>query len=199
MITHVVSKCCVVSAILIPMSIFVTCISQNSTTYCGHCETQLKESFQFCMNCGNPAVQSFNTLSASVSELGAASRTERLSSSQSVPTFAPIIEKKKDDRVSRFKKAKKNRSTSKELPVTINIGIMHYVDEENLLKPTRGKSLPLKLRKTADCEEIFKLAVGKHSMHNTNEMLNTTPGNYKLLYPDGTEVKKLNWGNLTIE
>ena len=159
--------------------------------YCGHCGAQLKKSFQFCVNCGNPAPQSFNTLSASVSERGTASSTERISSSQSVPTFASFIEKKKDDRVSRFKKTKKRTSTSEEQPVTINVEIMRYVDEESLLKPTRGKSLPLKLRKTADCEEILKLAMGKHSMHNTNEILNTTPGHYKLLYPDGTEVKKL--------
>ena len=68
---------------------------------------------------------------------------------------------------------------------------MRYVEEESSLKPQRGKSLPLKLRKTAESKEILKLAVAKHAMHNRNEILHSFPSGYKLLYPDGIEVQKL--------
>ena len=39
-----------------------------------------------------------------------------------------------------------------------------------MLKPQRGKSLPIRLPKTADSEEVLKLAVAKQSPHNGNEI-----------------------------
>ena len=76
-------------------------------------------------------------------------------------------------------------------PVTVNIGIMRYIEEENMLKPQRGKSLPLRIGRTADGEELLKLAVAKHSKHNANEITHSSPLAYKLLHPDGIEVNKL--------
>lgn len=165
--------------------------------FCGHCGALLKENFKFCIKCGNSSGSSAtqNTDSSaqpSVSDGGPGHRMGHIASGKSVPTLSSFMEKKKDDRVSRFKKTTKNKtSPNDELPVTINVGLMRYVDEESLLKPARGKSLPLKLRKTADSTEILKLAVGKHSMHNTNEIVNSSSSHYKLLYPDTTEVKTL--------
>ena len=75
--------------------------------------------------------------------------------------------------------------------MTINIGIMRYVEEESILKPQRGNSLPIRLPKTADSEEVLKLAVAKQSLHNGNEIVHSSVKSYKLLYPDGTEVKQL--------
>ena len=48
---------------------------------------------------------------------------------------------------------------------------MRYVEEESMLKPQRGKSLPIKLPKTADSEEVLKLAVAKQSLHNGNKIV----------------------------
>ena len=60
-----------------------------------------------------------------------------------------------------------------------------------MLKPQRGKSLPIRLPKTADREEVLKLAVTKQSLHNGNKIVYSSVNSYKLLYPDGTEVKRL--------
>ena len=101
------------------------------------------------------------------------------------------MKKKKDERMSHFKKKTKKLKNEKDEPVTINIGIMRYVEEESLLKPQRGKSLPIRLPKTADSDEVLKLAVAKQSLHNGNEIVHNSVKSYKLLYPDGTEVKRL--------
>ena len=76
-------------------------------------------------------------------------------------------------------------------PVTVNIGVMRYIERENMLKSQRGKTLPLRTGRTVDGEELLKLAVAKHSKHNANEITHSSPLAYKLLYPDGIEVNKL--------
>ena len=101
------------------------------------------------------------------------------------------MKKKKDERMSHFKRKSKKLKNEKDELVTINIGIMRYVEEESLLKPQRGKSLPIRLPKTADSDEVLKLAVAKQSLHNGNEIVHNSVKSYKLLYPDGTEVKRL--------
>ena len=101
------------------------------------------------------------------------------------------MKKKKDERMSHFKRKNKKLKNEKDERVTINIGIMRYVEEESILKPQRGKRLPIRLPKTADSEEVLKLAVAKQSLHNGNEIVNSSVKSYKLLYPDGTEVKQL--------
>ena len=72
--------------------------------------------------------------------------------------------------MSHVKRKNKKLKNEKDKPVTINIGIMRYV-EESMLKPQRGKSLPIKLPKTADSEEVLKLAVAKQSLHNGNKIV----------------------------
>ena len=76
-------------------------------------------------------------------------------------------------------------------PVTVNIGIMRYIEQENILKPQRGKTLPLRTGRTVDGQELLKLAAAKHSKHNANEIVHRSPLAQKLLYPDGMEVNKL--------
>ena len=93
--------------------------------------------------------------------------------------------------MSHFKKTNKKLKNEKDEPVTINIGIMHYVEEKSMLKPQRGKSLLIRLPKTADSEEVLNLAVAKQSLHNGNEIVYSSVNSYKLLYPDGTEVKRM--------
>ena len=108
-----------------------------------------------------------------------------------VPKLDTFMKKKKDERVSHFKRKNKKLKNEEDEPVTINIGIMRYVEEESMLKPQQGKSLPIRLPKTADSEEVLKLAVAKQSLHNRMEIVYSSVNSYKLLYPDGTEVKWL--------
>ena len=70
-------------------------------------------------------------------------------------------------------------------PVTVNIGIMRYIEEENMLKTQRGKSLPVRIGRTADGEELLKLAVAKHSKHNANEITYSSPLAYNCCIQTG--------------
>ena len=91
------------------------------------------------------------------------------------------MKKKKDERMSHFKRKNKKLKNEKDEPVTINI-------RNNALRGG-GKSLPIRLPKTADSDEVLKLAVAKQSLHNGNEIVHNSVKSYKL--PDGTEVKRL--------
>ena len=44
-----------------------------------------------------------------------------------------------------------------------------------MLKPQRGKFLPVRIGRTADGEELLKLALAKHSKHNANEITHSSP------------------------
>ena len=55
----------------------------------------------------------------------------------------------------------------------------------------RGKNLPLKVIKSASSEDILTLAIAKHSVHNSNYVVKSSAGCYKLLYPDGSVVHQL--------
>ena len=174
--------------------------------FCGHCGSVVKDTFKFCVKCGNSTSNNTETHSstsdstsrrkgrAECATSGIATSDLTLISSKPVPTLDIFMNNKKEERKSHFKKKSKKtkRMTEKEdPPVTVNIGIMRYIEEENMLKPQRGKSLPLRIGRTADGEELLKLAVAKHSKHNANEITHSSPLAYKLLYPDGIAVNKL--------
>ena len=169
--------------------------------FCSHCGSEVKSCFKFCVKCGNPTSQNsddhssgcetkshINRPGCSGTYLGTSDAT---SSKESVPKLDTFMKKKKDERMSHFKRKNKKLKNEKDEPVTINIGIMRYVEEESILKPQRGKSLPIRLPKAADSNEVLKLAVAKQSLHNGNEIVHNSVKSYKLLYPDGTEVKRL--------
>ena len=117
------------------------------------------------------------------------STSDAVSSKEPVPKLDTFVKKKKDEQVSHFKRKNKKLKNEKDEPVT-NIGIMRYVEEESMLKPQQIKSLPIR-PKTADSEEVLKLAVAKQFLHNGNETVYSSVNSYKLLYPDGTEVKRM--------
>ena len=122
------------------------------------------------------------------------STSDAVSSKEPVPKLDTFMKKKKDEQVSHFKRKNKKLKNEKDEPVTINIGIMRYVEEESMLKSQQGKSLPIR-PKTADSEEVLKLAVAKQFLHNGNETVYSSVNSYKLLYPDGTEVKRMKESN----
>ena len=53
-----------------------------------------------------------------------------------------------------------------------------------MLKPQRGKTLPVRIGRTADGKELLKLGVAKHSKHNADEITQSSPLAHKLPYPD---------------
>ena len=71
------------------------------------------------------------------------STSDAVSSKEPVPKLDTFMKKKKDEQVSHFKRKNKKLKNEKDEPVTINIGIMRYVEEESMLKPQQGKSLPI--------------------------------------------------------
>ena len=174
--------------------------------FCSHCGSEVKSCFKFCIKCGNPTSQNsddrssscemMKTHSSRTGYLGADLGTsDAVSFREPVPKLDTFMKKKKDERVSHVKRKNKKLKNEKDKPVTINIGIMRYADEESMLKPQRGKSLPIRLPKTADREEVLKLAVAKQSLHNGNKIVYSSVNSYKLLYPDGTEVKRMKESN----
>lgn len=84
---------------------------------------------------------------------------------------------KRGEKVALKKKGKKiKRMTEREdPPVTVNIGIMRYIEGENMLKSQRGKTIPVRIGRTVDRAELFKLAAAKHSKHNANEITHSSP------------------------
>ena len=71
--------------------------------------------------------------------------------------------------------------------VLINVGIIER-DNYSILKPVRGKKLPLKLSETSSASEMIILAIDKHAPHNQKFC---GLEDYALLYPDGKEVVTL--------
>ena len=71
--------------------------------------------------------------------------------------------------------------------VLIDVGIMER-DNYSILKPVRGKKLPLKPSETTSASKIKILAIDKHASHNQNFC---GLEDYVLLYADGKEVIKL--------
>ena len=69
--------------------------------------------------------------------------------------------------------------------VTRNIGLMK-IDEEGNLKPVRGKVLPLKVKKSTNAKDLCEFATKKQQAHNS-----IGSGPFKLVYPNGSEVKQL--------
>ena len=121
------------------------------TMFCSHCGSEVKSCFKFCVKCGNPTAQNSDDRSFSRDTIGinssstgcsGADLTDAVSSKEPVPKLDTFMKKKKDERMSHFKRKNKKLVNEKAEPVTINIGIMRYVEDEGVLKPQRGKVFP---------------------------------------------------------
>ena len=58
-----------------------------------------------------------------------------------------------------------------------------------MLKPQRGKTLPVRIGRTTDGKEL--LGVAKHSKYNADKITYSSPLAHKLPYPDGLVKNKL--------
>ena len=153
--------------------------------FCSSCGNPIKEGFKFCVKCGNQVNSATDQSSASN-----AVSVVALKSSVKTPTLNAFMLKKKDERSCHFKTKKGKHAKLEDEEVSINIGVMKF-NEDGQLKPLRGKNLPLKVRKSANSKDILTLAVTKHAMHNSNDIIKSSPECYKLLYPDGTLAQTL--------
>ena len=145
--------------------------------FCCSCGTKcLVENAKYCANCGvflsNPTNES----------------------SHKTIGFEEFKKRKETERSSRFqpkKKLKASRTVSKtkakETEVVINIGFLKLEASGNL-KRCHGKTLPVKVKPTANAQCILEKGVKKHSNHDKkiHEGLE-----YVLLYPDHSEVVNL--------
>ena len=146
--------------------------------FCCSCGTKsLVENAKYCSNCGvflsNPMIESSHIKTIGFEEFKKRKETERSS------RFQPKKKLKASSTVSKTK--------AKETKVVINTGFSELEASGNL-KRCRGKTLPVKVKPTANALCILEKGVTKHSNHDKkiHEGLE-----YVLLYPDHSEVVNL--------
>ena len=139
----------------------------------------------FCVRCGVQV--SSSVITSSNLGTNAVSSESQISTAIRPPTLNAFMNKKMEERRSHFKTNKKGKQAkSEDEEVTINIGLMK-TNEDGQLKPVRGKNLPLKIRKSANSQDILNSGFVKHSLRNSTDINKSSPESYKLLYPDGTQ------------
>ena len=83
-----------------------------------------------------------------------------------VSSFEVFAEKKSEERKKMFKQKPQKKMAAKPFEdiVTINIGIASASD--GVTKPVRGKTLPLRIKKSATTDEVLQAAIKKRSTHD---------------------------------
>ena len=138
--------------------------------YCSKCGNQLQVDDKHCVKCGAAQQLLQQKIVAEEYKNAQTPSTEACS-------LCSFREKKQYRRAPFFKPAKQahcrqNRlsmgssSTPQKRMVLINVGIMER-DNYSILKPARGKKLPLKLSETGSASEIKILAIDKQSVPQT--------------------------------
>jgi len=142
--------------------------------FCPVCGAWMRKDYKYCPKCG--------ITSSTVN------KTNQVKENNTVKTFKAFAAEKSSERQQFFKSSgRSNRKGKKpdEL-VTISIGIDSSTN--GVMKPLRGKSLPLKVSKHASSETILSEALRKRSAYDKSFR---TDRSYKLCYTDGTEVVAL--------
>lgn len=106
------------------------------------------------------------------------------SSAGQVSTFKNFLSQKSKERQTTFNSKSEKIKMDEFVTITIGIGSVSC----SVFKPTRGKSLPLKVKKHVKAKTILDEAMKKRSSYNC------TFGNYKpykLCFPDGSKVTTL--------
>ena len=138
------------------------------------------EESKYCSACG------FSLLQSSVAGPSGIGSEAKQPVVKSPINFQEFLKRKAESRKEHFKfKPKSAKKVEKD--VSINIGIMRYVN--GTLKFCRGRNLPVTVPSSASRDDILTKAVTKHANHDKNLIRDDL--RYTLLYPDGTEVKTL--------
>ena len=150
--------------------------------FCCRCGKATVESAKYCSACGFCLEQSSVEGSSGIGS-GATSTCQP--AVKTPISFQEFLKRMADSRKEHFKfKPKSAKKVEKD--VSINIGIMRYVN--GTLKFCRGRNLPTDPT-SASRDDILIKAVNKHVNHDRNMIRDNLQ--YTLLYPDGTEVKTL--------
>jgi len=137
--------------------------------FCENCGAWLRSDYKYCPKCGKTSGE--NT---------------KLASTSSTISFHEFKAKKSTERGKFLDNKSKKRKTADENPVIITVGIAS--SKKGILKLIRGKSLPLKVSKSASAETIREEALKKRAAYDRSFRSDQT---YKLCYPDGSEVVNL--------
>ena len=148
--------------------------------FCSRCGKEACEESKYCSACG------FSLLQSSVAGPSGIGSEAKQPVVKSPINFQESLKRKAESRKEHFKfKPKSAKKVEKD--VSINIGIMRYVN--GTLKFCRGRNLPVTVPSSASRDDILTKAVTKHANHDKNLIRDDL--RYTLLYPDGTEVKTL--------
>ena len=145
--------------------------------FCSRCGKEASEASKYCSACG------FSLQQSSVAGPSGIDSEAKQPVVKSPMNFQEFLKRKAESRKEHFKFRPKS-AKKVEKDVSINIGIMRYVN--GTLKFCRGRNLPVT---SASRDDILTKAVTKHANHDKNLIRDDL--RYTLLYPDGTEVKTL--------
>ena len=130
----------------------------SAAMFCSSCGSRMEIEFKYCPSRGkeNKAV----VPKAAVSSPSNNNNENNVETSANRPTtFKAFMATKHEERSSHFKPAKKQRLLDKR-ELTINVGLMEF-NEEGLGSLMRGKTLPQKISKNADCKTVLAAALKK--------------------------------------
>ena len=102
------------------------------------------------------------------------------------PTFEQFRKRLSASRTDGMKNNKKKQKVEPK-EVLINVGIM-YLADGNILKPIKGKNMPIQVPVAIRKLELLSKSIDKHADHDRRFQ---SYGDYALVYPDGTEVLTL--------
>ena len=148
--------------------------------FCSRCGKEASEASKYCSACG------FSLQQSSVAGPSGIDSEAKQPVVKSPMNFQEFLKRKTESRKEHFKFRPKS-ANKVEKDVSINIGIMRYVN--GTLKFCRGRNLPVTVPSSASRDDILTKAVTKHANHDKNLIGDDL--RYTLLYPDGTEVKTL--------
>ena len=148
--------------------------------FCSRCGKEASEASKYCSACG------FSPQQSSVAGPSGIDSEAKQPVVKSPMNFQEFLKRKAESRKEHFKFRPKS-AKKVEKDVSINIGIMRYVN--GTLKFCRGRNLPVTVPSSASRDDILTKAVTKHANHDKNLIRDDL--RYTLLYPDGTEVKTL--------
>ena len=148
--------------------------------FCSRCGKEASEESKYCSACG------FSLLQSSVAGPSGIGSEVKQPVVKSPMNFQEFLKRKAESRKEHFK-FKRKSAKKVEKDVSINIGIMRYVN--GTLKFCRGRNFPVTVPFSASRDDILTNAVTKHANHDKNLIRDDL--RYTLLYHDGTEVKTL--------
>jgi stalled ribosome rescue protein Dom34 len=140
--------------------------------FCQVCGSGVQKDFKFCSKCGNAVISS----------------TTKSKRTTSLENFEQFKTQKSEERRKYFNTTKDATKKKKmeDQSVIISIGVGNHCN--GIMKPVRGKCLPLKVSTLASSKAVLEEALKKRAAYDRSFRSDRS---YNLCYPDGTEVINL--------